>query len=134
MVHSKEIDMEFVERFNDWSVRQGDGAEFKLNGKFYHGVINKLSEEGIMFRPFSIDFEYKPGYEQYDLMFIKLEDFDKVELEIFDEYRGCDDSAIGLSGCFEKWRHLWPDENIPVVEMRYEYLKSLEPKQLSLAV
>ena len=134
MVHSKEIDMEFVEKFNDWSVRQGDGAEFKLNGKFYHGVINKLSEEGIMFRPFSIDFEHKPGYEQYDLMFIKLEDFDKVQLEIFDEYRGCDDSAIGLSGCFEKWRHLWPDENIPVVEMRYEYLKSLEPKQLSLAV
>ena len=124
--------IQYVERFNDWSVRQHDGAEFKLDGKFYHGVINKLSEEGIMFRPFSIDFESKPGYEQYPLMFIRITDFDNINLEIWDEHRGGDDSSIGLSGYFTEWRHVWPDENMAVKEMTYEYLKSLEPKQLAL--
>ena len=124
--------IQYVERFNDWSVRQHDGAEFTLDGKFYHGVINKLSEEGIMFRPFSIDFERKPGYEQYPLMFIRITDFDNINLEIWDEHRGCDDSAIGLEGYHVPWRQVWPDEFIPVKEMTYEHIKSLEPKQMEI--
>ena len=134
MVHSKEKDMEFVEKFNNWSVRQYDGAQFVMNGKRYHGMISQLSEEGIMFRPFDIDYDRPENGERYPLMFVKVSDFDKIELEIWDEGRGCDNSAIGISGCYEDWRHVWPDENIPVVEMRYEYLKSLEPKQLSLGL
>ena len=127
--------IQYVERFNDWSVREFDGAEFKLDGKRYHGMISKLSEEGIMFRPFTINEERANGEdwaEQYPLMFVRLTDFDNVELEIWDEYRGCDDSAIGLSGSFTQWRHVWPDENIAVKEMTYEYLKSLEPKQMEI--
>ena len=124
--------IQYVERFNDWSVRQYDGAEFKLDGKWYHGIITKLSEEGIMFRPFEIDFNRPEGDERYPEMFIKITDFDNINLEIWDEYRGCDDSAIGLSGSFTQWRHVWPDENIAVKEMTYEYLKSLEPKQMEI--
>ena len=124
--------MEYVERFNDWSVRQYDGAEFKLDGKWYHGMITKLSEEGIMFRPFEIDFNRPEGDKRYPEMFVRITDFDNVNLQIWDEYRGCDDSAIGLSGYFTEWRHVWPDENIAVKEMTYEYIKSLEPKQMEI--
>ena len=127
--------IQYVEKFNDWSVREFDGAEFKLEGKRYHGMITKLSEEGIMFRPFTINEERANGgdwAEQYPVMFVRLTDFDNVELEIWDEHRGCDDSAIGLSGNFVPWRNVWPEENIPVKEMTYEYIKSLEPKQMEI--
>ena len=124
--------MKFVERFNDWSVRKYDGAEFVLDGKRYHGTITDLSEEGIMFRPFDIDFDRPEGEEQFPLMFVRITDFDNIKLEIWDEHRGGDNSAIGLSGYFSEWRHVWPDENIAVKEMTYEYLKSLEPKQLQI--
>ena len=127
--------IQYVERFNDWSVRQYDGAEFVLDGKRYHGMITKLSEEGIMFRPFTINEERANGEdwaENYPQMFVTITDFDNINLEIWDEHRGGDDSAIGLSGYFTKWRHVWPDENIAVKEMTYEYLKSLEPKQMEI--
>ena len=127
--------IQYVEKFNDWSVRQYDGAEFVLDGKRYHGMITKLSEEGIMFRPFTIDEERANGEdwaENYPQMFVRITDFDNIKLEIWDEGRGCDNSAIGISGCFENWRHVWPDENIAVKEMTYEYIKSLEPKQMEI--
>ena len=127
--------IQYVEKFNDWSVREFDSAEFKLEGKRYHGMITKLSEEGIMFRPFTINEERAHGgdwAEQYPVMFVRLTDFDNVGLEIWDEHRGCDDSAIGLSGYFTEWSHVWPDENIAVKEMTYEYIKSLEPKQMEI--
>ena len=124
--------MEYVEQFNDWSVRKYDGAEFKLDGKHYHGIITKLSEEGIMFRPFDIDYDRPDNGERFPVMFISILNFDDVEMEIWDEYRGSDNSAIGLSGCFEEWRHVWPEENMPY-ELSYTYLKSLEPKQMEMS-
>ena len=124
--------IQYVEKFNDWSVRQYDGAEFVLDGKRYHGSITKLSEEGIMFRPWTIDEERLPLDESYPVMFVRITDFDNINLEIWDEHRGGDNSAIGLSGYFTEWRHVWPDENIAVKEMTYEYIKSLEPKQMEI--
>ena len=32
--------MKFVEKFNDWSVRQYDPAQFVLDGKHYHGTVS----------------------------------------------------------------------------------------------
>ena len=61
-----------------------------------------------------------------------MENFDKYKLEIWDEHRGGDDSAIGLSGYFTEWRHVWPDEFMAVKTMTYAYLKSLEPKQMEI--
>ena len=106
--------MKFVEKFNDWSVRQYDPAQFVLDGKHYHGMITELSEEGIMFRPFDIDFDRPKGDERFPLMFVRITDFDNVKLELWDEGRGGDNSAIGISGYFTEWRHVMPDENIAV--------------------
>jgi hypothetical protein len=125
--------IQYVEKFNDWSVREFDGAEFTLDGKFYHGMITKLSQEGIMFRPFSIDhISRRYDEEKYPLMFIRITDFDNINLEIWDEHRGCDNSAIGVEGYHVPWRQVWPDEFIPVKEMTYEHIKSLEPKQMEI--
>ena len=106
--------IQYVEKFNDWSVREFDGAQFKLEGKRYHGMITKLSEEGIMFRPFTINEERASGTDwavQHPLMFIRITDFDNINLEIWDEGRGGDNSAIGV-GYFTEWRYVWPEENI----------------------
>ena len=126
--------MKYVERFNDWSVRKYDGAEMEIDGQFYHGMITELSEEGIEFLPFTVDHEYKHNdpRRSYDKIWIHMENFDKYKLEIWDEARGCDNSAIGVSGCFEPWRHVWPEENMAVKTMTGTYLKSLEPKQLEI--
>ena len=126
--------MKTVERFNDWSVRQYDGAEMEIDGQFYHGMITELSKEGIEFLPFTIDHEYKHNdpRNSYDRIWIHMENFDKYKLEIWDEHRGGDDSAIGLSGYFTEWRHVWPDEFMAVKTMTHAYLKSLEPKQMEI--
>lgn len=98
----------FVEKFNDWSVRKYDPCECTIDGKNYHGMIKLLSESGIVMQPFSIDFEHRSIDEpRHEPVIIKKEDFDKVKLEIWDEGRGCDNSAIGISGCFEEWRYSW---------------------------
>ena len=131
---SKEKSMKTVERFNDWSVRQYDGAEMTIDGKFYHGMITELSEEGIQFLPYQVDYEYKHNdpRNSYDRFWVHMENFDKYNLEIWDEHRGGDDSSIGLSGYFTQWRHVWPDEFMAVKEMTYAHLKSLEPKQMEI--
>ena len=131
---SKEKSMKTVERFNDWSVRQYDGAEMMIDGKFYHGMITELSKEGIEFLPFQVDYEYKHNdpRNSYDRFWVHMENFDKYNLEIWDEHRGGDDSSIGLSGYFTQWRHVWPDEFMAVKTMTYAHLKSLEPKQMEI--
>ena len=131
---SKEKSMKTVERFNDWSVRQYDGAEMTIDGKFYHGMITELSEEGIQFLPYQVDYEYKHNdpRNSYDRFYVPMDKFDEYNLEIWDEHRGGDDSSIGLSGYFTQWRHVWPDEFMAVKEMTYEHIKSLEPKQMEI--
>ena len=109
--------IKYVEKFNDWSVREFDGAQFELEGKRYHGMITKLSEEGIMFRPFDIDHDRPDNDERFPLMWVRMTDFDNINLEIWDEGRGGDNSAIGISGCFEEWRMVWPDENLSLIHI-----------------
>ena len=65
-----------------------------------------------MVRPFHKNHEYPEGDERYDPYWIAKEDFDKVKLELWDDLWGCDNSAIGLQGCFEPWRHVWDENNL----------------------
>lgn len=87
---------------------QYEGYEAHIDGEFHHGVILEVTKDGIMVRPVSIDHVYSKG----DPYWIAKEDFDKVKLELWDDLWGCDDSAIGLDGCFEPWRHVWDDKNL----------------------
>jgi len=91
---------------------QYGGYEAHIDGEFHHGIILEVCNDGIMVRPISKDFVYPKGYERYDSYWIGIEDFDKVKLELYDDNWGCDDSAIGVDGCFEPWNRVWDDKNL----------------------
>lgn len=98
--------MEPVQQFSDYGVRIGDAVEYRIPGidesisEYVRGYISELREDGIRVR-FYTNGEYKTEANLPKSL------FDEFKLEIFDENRGCDDSAIGLSGCFEPWRRMW---------------------------
>ena len=87
---------------------QYEGYEAHIDGEFHQGIILEVTKEGIMVRPTSKGDEYCKG----DPYWIAKEDFDKVKLELWDDLWGCDNSAIGLDGCFEPWRHVWDEDNL----------------------
>ena len=93
-----------VDRFSDYGVRVGDSVEYRIPGSVKHdyvrGMISELRKDGIRVKIF--DSEVESRYAN-----LPIELFDEFQLEIFDENRGCDDSAIGLSGCYEPWRRVW---------------------------
>ena len=91
---------------------QYEGYEVHIDGEFHHGIILEVTKEGLMVRPFHKNHEYPEGDERYDPYWIAKEDFDKVKLELWDDLWGCDNSAIGLQGCFEPWRHVWDENNL----------------------
>ena len=46
--------------------------------------------------------------ENVPMVKLTKEMFDKVNLELWDDARGCDNSAIGVSGCYEPWTNfIW---------------------------
>jgi len=51
----------------------------------------------------SIDYESAIFKENVPMVKLTKDMFDKVNLELWDDNRGCDNSAIGLSGCYEPW-------------------------------
>lgn len=92
-----------VKQFSDNGVRIGDAVEYKIPGiesLVQRGYISELREDRIIVR------HYNNGeYESEAILGKSI--FDEFQLEIFDENRGCDNSAIGLSGCYEPWRRMW---------------------------
>ena len=98
--------MEPVQQFSDYGVRIGDAVEYRIPGidesisEYVRGYISELREDGIKIRFYNFG-----KYESEAHLPKSL--FDEFDLQIFDENRGCDDSAIGLSGCFEPWSRMW---------------------------
>jgi hypothetical protein len=39
----------------------------------------------------------------FPLLTIIADDYDAFDLEFFEDGRGCDNSAIGIAGCYEPW-------------------------------
>lgn len=91
-----------VQQFSDYGVRIGDAVEYKIPGSsdYNRGYISELREDGIKVR-FYTNGEYKTEAN------LPKDLFDEFKLEIFDDNRGCDNSAIGLSGCYEPWQRMW---------------------------
>ena len=93
-----------VQQFSEYGVRVGDAIVYRIPGSIKHdyvrGMISELREDGIRVKIF--DREVQSRYANLPKSL-----FDEFELEIFDDNRGCDNSAIGLSGCYEPWRRMW---------------------------
>ena len=81
--------------------------ECVINGDLHNGIILEVCEDGLMVRPMSVNYDYDGEHEPY---WLPKDEFDEVELKIWDDLWGCDNSAIGLDGCFEPWQYIWSDD------------------------
>ena len=81
--------------------------ECVINGDLHNGIILEVCEDGLMVRPMSVNYDYDSEHEPY---WLPKDEFDEVELKIWDDLWGCDNSAIGLDGCFEPWDRIWSDD------------------------
>jgi len=88
--------------FANWVALSFDDFEqcqYKLEGKRVVALIKKFNKDSIVVKPLSIDYDYGTFSE----VTLNLSEFDEIGLEIFDDARGCDNSAIGVQGCYEPW-------------------------------
>ena len=94
-----------VEKFSDYGVRIGDSVKYQLSPTYrVQGVIKELYEGAIVVKQISINYDYD---QALGVAYIPKEQFDNFKLEIFDDNRGCDNSAIGVPGCYEPWERMW---------------------------
>lgn len=101
------LEMMSVEKFSDYGVRIGDAVKYQLNPTYrVQGVIKELYEGAIVVKKISVNYD-KDADGPLGVAYIPKEQFDEFKLEIFDDNRGCDNSAIGLSGCYEPWDRMW---------------------------
>lgn len=93
--------------FQEWFNLGGPWTccKFKLDGKSYDCVILERGENHIVVKPYCVDGIYEPIKNGYTKITLTKDTFDEIDLHIFDDLRGCDDSAIGLDGNYEPWRY-----------------------------
>ena len=86
----------------------GDSVLFKLDGSRCRAFIQDLRIDGMSVKVIEKDFVRSlwGDMEPFE-MDINESQFDSLELEIWADGRGCDNSAIGVSGCHEPWKWVW---------------------------
>jgi hypothetical protein len=93
-------------------IETGDSVTYKYpDGKCVRAFINELGEDYMVVRPTTIDWEYAGGQPYGDVRYseekLTVDMFDDIDLEIWSDGRGGDNSAIGVSGCHEPWTSVW---------------------------
>ena len=78
-------------------------CQFIKDCKRYICMIKDFGEDHIDVKPMSIDYESAIFMKDVPMIKLTKDMFDKVGLELWDDARGCDNSAIGVSGCYEPW-------------------------------
>ena len=82
-----------------------DSVEFKMDGSRYKAFIKELRKDGMTVKVIQKDFDsFLYGDFEAFMMDINESDFDNLELEIWADGRGCDNSAIGCSGFYESYK------------------------------
>lgn len=89
-------------------IERGDSVEFKLNGDRCRAFIKDLRIDGMSVKVIEKNFERAlwGDFEEFE-MDINESEFDSLDLHIWSDGRGCDNSAIGVSGCHEPWKWVW---------------------------
>ena len=89
-------------------IEKGDTVLFKLNSDRCRAFIQELSIDSMKVKVIEKNFERSlwGDFEEFEMV-INESEFDSVELEIWADGRGCDNSAIGVSGCHEPWKWVW---------------------------
>jgi hypothetical protein len=81
-------------------VNEFDLFRYKQNGKSYEGFVKKVGNDFIEGRFFETD-QYSLRKGDFFDTTILLESFEGLEMEWWFDGQGCDNSAIGVSGCWE---------------------------------
>ena len=87
-----------------------DTCKFKIHGVEYTAIVYEVNNDHLVVKPISRT-NYKDIYETnrdttFDKIFLPVNSFANIELEIWMDGRGCDNSAIGVSGCYEPYTML----------------------------
>jgi len=75
-----------------------DGVQWSSNGSYYDGYIKEIHNDHLVVRQLSVNNEHEVA-----TISIPNSSFDTIGLEIWYEGRGCDNSAIGMSGYYESY-------------------------------
>ena len=87
-----------------------DTCKYIKDGLTYTAIIKEVTPHHLAVKPISA-VNYQEGIYQTNLdtefvgEIFSSECYDIIELEIWMDGRGCDNSAIGVSGCYEPWRN-----------------------------
>ena len=84
-----------------------DTCQFTDNELRYTAIVYKVSDDSLTVKPISR--MGKTVYEnnldtKFEEMVLPRSSFDKIDLEIWADGRGCDNSAIGCSGWYESYK------------------------------
>ena len=93
-----------------------DTCKFKIHSVEYTAIVKEVHNDHLVVKPISRT-NYKDIYEtNLDTTFV-AQTFSSsqchdanIDLEIWMDGRGCDNSAIGVSGCYEPYTMLRPLE------------------------
>tara|TARA_R110000824_G_scaffold394268_1_gene593927 strand:- start:25 stop:339 length:315 start_codon:yes stop_codon:yes gene_type:complete len=93
--------------FNDYIEVGFDLCQFKINGYDYSAIIKEVNEDHLVVAPIQRT-NWKDIHEtslstKFDKLHLPRTSFDNIKLEIWMDGRGCDNSAIGISGCYEPY-------------------------------
>ncbi len=76
-----------------------DSVKFSHSGNKYDGLVETVWKDSFTCRVHTLDnIGQRIDNDTSEVMIVNKEVFNSINLEWFDEYRGCDNSSIGAAG------------------------------------
>jgi hypothetical protein len=89
--------------WDEW-LEEYEQVQWKQNGDYYNGYLKEIHDDHLVVKVTSINHEYDWNLKQkYPKVLIPSTSYDNIELEMWTDGRGCDNSAIGTSGHYESY-------------------------------
>ena len=87
-----------------------DTCKFKIHSVEYTAIVKEVHNDHLVVKPISRT-NYKDIYETnmdttFDPIFLPVNSFANIELELWMDGRGCDNSAIGVQGYYDSYTML----------------------------
>ena len=94
MKNQIEVNMDLREK-----LEESDSVKFSHSGNKYDGLVEEVSKDSFTCRVHTVDnIGQRIDNDSSQVMIVTKEVFKSIDLEWFDEYRGCDNSSIGAAG------------------------------------
>ena len=103
--------MNYLEEMFGGYIEEGlDPCKYVKDGMEYTAIIQKVNNECLLVKPIQMT-NWKDVFKNslqntFEKMTLNYKDFEDIKLELWTDGRGCDNSAIGVSGCYEPYTYL----------------------------